>query len=55
VPLYNYNVAPAKAEMAESAYPHGANANMLQDNTGSDPDVAQVIAAELKRPGYTCS
>jgi peptide/nickel transport system substrate-binding protein len=51
VPLYNYNVAAGKAEMAQSAYPHGADAVMIEDNVGSDPDVAQVIASELEAVG----
>ncbi len=37
--------------MAQSAYPHGANAVMIEDNVGSDPDVAQVIASELQAVG----
>ena len=51
VPLYQYNVTKGKEEMAESAYPHGVTATMLGDDSGTDSDVEQVIAAELQAVG----
>jgi peptide/nickel transport system substrate-binding protein len=51
VPLYKYNVAQAKQQLAESAYPHGVSTTMLTDNYGSDSQVSQVIAAELDAVG----
>jgi peptide/nickel transport system substrate-binding protein len=51
IPLYQYNLAKARQEMAESAYPDGFSAVMDIDNYGTDPDVDQVIAAELAKIG----
>jgi peptide/nickel transport system substrate-binding protein len=51
IPLYQYNLDKARREMAQSAYPHGFSAVMDIDNYGTDPDVVQVIAAELARIG----
>ncbi len=51
IPLYQYNLDKARQEMSESAYPHGFSAVMDIDNYGTDPDVDQVIAAELAKIG----
>jgi peptide/nickel transport system substrate-binding protein len=51
VPTYPYNLAKAKAEMAESPYPHGVNATISVESAGSYPNVSQAIAAELARIG----
>jgi peptide/nickel transport system substrate-binding protein len=47
VPVYSYDLAKAKAEMAQSAYPHGVNATVSVEGAGSYPNVSQAIAAEL--------
>ncbi len=49
--LYPYNLAKAKAEMAQSAYPHGFNTTLWEYNWGATLDVVQVIAAELQKIG----
>lgn len=49
--LYPYNLAKAKAEMAESAYPHGFSATLLAVNYAVYVNVSQVLAAELGRIG----
>ena len=51
VPIYSYNLAKAKAEMAQSAYPHGVNATVSVEGAGSYPNVSQAIAAELAAIG----
>jgi peptide/nickel transport system substrate-binding protein len=51
IPLYQYNLAKAKQEMAESAYPHGFSATITIDNYGNDANIDQVIAAELAKIG----
>ncbi len=51
VPTYPFNLAKAKAEMAKSAYPHGATATISVEGAGSYPNVSQVIQAELARIG----
>jgi len=51
VPVYPYNLAKAKAEMAQSPYPHGVNATISVESAGSYPNVSQAIAAELARIG----
>ena len=51
LPLYQYNLAKAKQEMAESAYPHGFSATITIDNYGNDANIDQVIAAELAKIG----
>jgi peptide/nickel transport system substrate-binding protein len=51
VPVYPFNLAKAKAEMAESPYPHGVDATISVEGAGSYPNVSQAIAAELGRIG----
>ena len=51
IPLYQYDLAKAKQEMAESAYPHGFSATITIDNYGNDANIDQVIAAELAKIG----
>src|ERR1700722_17786718 len=51
LPLYQYNLAKAKQEMAQSAYPHGFTATIETPNFGTIPDITQVVAAELAKIG----
>jgi peptide/nickel transport system substrate-binding protein len=51
LPLYQYNLAKAKQEMAESAYPHGFTAQLVVFVYGNVVDTAQVISAELQKIG----
>jgi peptide/nickel transport system substrate-binding protein len=51
LPLYQYNLAKAKQEMAQSAYPHGFAATVLTTNDSGSLNVSQVIAAELAKIG----
>jgi peptide/nickel transport system substrate-binding protein len=56
LPQYPYNLAKAKQEMAQSAYPHGVTATTVIDNGvygPNDPNDIQVIAAELAKIGIT--
>jgi peptide/nickel transport system substrate-binding protein len=56
IPQYPYDLAKARQEMAQSAYPHGFTATTTIDNGGfgpSDPNDIQVIAAELRKIGIT--
>jgi peptide/nickel transport system substrate-binding protein len=47
LPLYQYNVAKAKQQMAESAYPHGVSTTILEYSDPTILNESQVIAAEL--------
>jgi len=49
--LYPYDLAKARQEMAQSAYPHGFTATVLAPSFGTYLDVNQVIAAELAKIG----
>ena len=51
VPTYPFNLSKAKAEMAQSPYPHGVNATISVEGSGSYPNVSQAIAAELAKIG----
>ncbi|GEM_PF-3376581 len=51
VPVYTYNLAKAKAEMAQSPYKHGVSATISVENAGSYPNVSQAIQAELAKIG----
>lgn len=51
LPRYSYDLAAAKRQMSESAYPHGFTARTEIDNYGNNLEVIQVIAAELQRIG----
>ena len=51
IPLYQYNLAKAKAEMAESAYPKGFSATLVEGVYGSTVNMAEVAAAELQKIG----
>jgi peptide/nickel transport system substrate-binding protein len=53
LPKYSFNLAAAKAQMAESAYPHGFTASMAVSQIGDFINMDQVIAAELQRIGIT--
>jgi peptide/nickel transport system substrate-binding protein len=51
VPQYPFNLAKAKQEMAESAYPKGFTASTETLNYGGFVDVNEVIANELQQIG----
>ena len=51
LPLYPHSLAKAKAEMAESAYPHGFSTTLLEYNYGNTVNISEVIAAELQKIG----
>jgi peptide/nickel transport system substrate-binding protein len=51
LPRYQYNLAKAKQEMAQSAYPDGFTATIETPNFGTIPDITQVVAAELAKIG----
>jgi ABC-type transport system substrate-binding protein len=51
IPLYPYNVAKAKAELAQSAYPHGFSATLYEYTYGSSVNTSEVVAAELQKVG----
>jgi peptide/nickel transport system substrate-binding protein len=51
VPTYPFNLAKAKAEMAQSPYSHGVSATISVEGAGSYPNVSQAIQAELARIG----
>ncbi len=53
VPLYQYNLAKAKAEMLQSAYPHGFTATLPEYSGRTAINISQVIAAELQKIGIT--
>jgi peptide/nickel transport system substrate-binding protein len=53
LPKYSFNLATAKAQLAESAYPHGFTASMAVCQFGDFINMDQVIAAELQRIGIT--
>jgi peptide/nickel transport system substrate-binding protein len=50
---YPYNLAKAKQEMAQSAYPHGVSTTIQAWSDGNDLNVAQVISAELAKIGIS--
>jgi peptide/nickel transport system substrate-binding protein len=51
LPLYQYDLAKARQELAESPYPHGFRASILGVDFGNSIDVFQAIAAELQKIG----
>lgn len=51
LPLYDYNPAEAKAELAESPYPHWFSSTLLEFSYGSVINISQVVAAELDKVG----
>jgi peptide/nickel transport system substrate-binding protein len=53
LPQYRFDLAKAKQELAQSAYPNGVTARLDVNNYGAFPNVAQVIAAELAKIGVT--
>ena len=48
---YQYSIAKAKQEMAQSAYPHGVSTTINAWTLDNDVNVAQVITAELAKVG----
>jgi peptide/nickel transport system substrate-binding protein len=51
LPLYSYNLAKAKQEMAESAYPHGFSAPLVVFVYGTVVNTGEAIAGELHKIG----
>ncbi len=51
LPNYPFDLAMARAEMAQSAYPTGFSASLEEPNYGNFPEICQVIAAELAKIG----
>lgn len=51
LPLYKYDIAKAKAELAQSAYPHGFSATLYEYTYGSSVNISEVVAAELQKIG----
>jgi peptide/nickel transport system substrate-binding protein len=51
VPLYKYSLKQARAQMAESAYPHGFSTTLYEYNFGPSVAVSEVVAAELQKIG----
>jgi peptide/nickel transport system substrate-binding protein len=51
IPLYQYNLAKAQQEMAQSAYPHGFTTTIETPNFGTIPTITQVVVAELAKIG----
>jgi peptide/nickel transport system substrate-binding protein len=51
VPLYQYDIAKAKAELAQSAYPHGFSATLYEYTYGSSVNTSEVVAAQLQKVG----
>jgi peptide/nickel transport system substrate-binding protein len=53
LPKYSYDLAAARAQMAESAHPHGFTASMETCQYGSFLDQDQVVVTELAKIGIT--
>jgi peptide/nickel transport system substrate-binding protein len=53
LPKFSFNLAAAKAQLAESPYPQGFTATMEVCQIGDFINMDQVIAAELQRIGIT--
>jgi peptide/nickel transport system substrate-binding protein len=51
LPLYQYSLAKAKQELAESAYPHGFTAPLVVFIYGNVVNTAEAISAELQKIG----
>jgi peptide/nickel transport system substrate-binding protein len=51
LPLYKYDIAKAKAELAQSAYPHGFSATLYEYTYGTSVNTSEVVAAELQKIG----
>jgi peptide/nickel transport system substrate-binding protein len=51
LPLYQYNLAKAKQEMAQSAYPSGFSATIISSNDATSLAENQVAVAELAKIG----
>jgi peptide/nickel transport system substrate-binding protein len=51
LPLYKYDIARAKAELARSAYPHGFSTTLYEYTYGSSVNTSEVVAAELQKVG----
>jgi peptide/nickel transport system substrate-binding protein len=55
VNLYPYNLAKARQEMAQSAYPHGVSTTIQTWSGGDTVDVAQAEAGELAKIGINAN
>jgi peptide/nickel transport system substrate-binding protein len=55
LPQYPFDLAKAKAELAKSAYAHGFTFTLQAPEYADIPNIAQVLAAELKRIGITAT
>ena len=53
LPQYPFSIAKAKAELAKSAHPNGVTADFDFFSYGAIPNVAQVVAAQLRKVGIT--
>jgi peptide/nickel transport system substrate-binding protein len=51
VNLYQYNLAKARQELAQSGYPHGFSTTLYEYNYGSSVNISETIAAELQKIG----
>jgi peptide/nickel transport system substrate-binding protein len=51
VNLYQYSLAKARQELAQSAYPHGFSTTLYEYNYGSSVNISETIAAELQKIG----
>jgi peptide/nickel transport system substrate-binding protein len=49
--LYPYNLVKARAEMAESGYPHGTSTSLVAYSYSSVVNISQVVAADLSKIG----
>jgi peptide/nickel transport system substrate-binding protein len=55
LPQYTYNLAKARQQMSDSAYPKGFSVNIDTTNCCGYPDVLQVIASQLQKIGIKLS
>jgi peptide/nickel transport system substrate-binding protein len=53
LPGYPYSIAKAKAELAQSPYPHGFTATAITINFGAYTPINEAIAADLAKVGIT--
>jgi peptide/nickel transport system substrate-binding protein len=51
LPLYQHNLAKARQEMAQSPYPHGASATILEYSDPTLLNESQVVVADLAKIG----
>jgi peptide/nickel transport system substrate-binding protein len=51
LPLYQYNLAKARQEMAQSKYPNGFSTTLLEPDFGGLVNISQVVSAQLAKIG----